>query len=152
MEVEKLDEPREPSEGKEGKELEEGEARVYAREASTLEPHMAAALCYSLGWLSALIIFFVEKRSRYVKFHAIQALLWSVGALIVWLILGILWVVLVPLGVANFFFKIIGMIIMVTFFGWGIGNVYMWLILMFKAYKGEWHKIPILGDKAEEIA
>ena len=42
-----------------------------------MEANVAAAIGYGFGWLSGLIVFFLEKENRYVRFHAIQSILVS---------------------------------------------------------------------------
>ena len=42
-----------------------------------MKPNVAAAIAYVFGWLSGLIVFFLEKENRYVRFHAIQSILVS---------------------------------------------------------------------------
>src|SRR5579884_3174178 len=37
-----------------------------------LEPRLASALCYALFWVSGLIMLFVEKQNREVRYHALQ--------------------------------------------------------------------------------
>ena len=34
-----------------------------------MKPNVAAAIAYVFGWLSGLIVFFLEKENRYVRFH-----------------------------------------------------------------------------------
>lgn len=40
-----------------------------------LSPHVASVLCYAAGWISAVIILMIERDSRLVRFHALQATL-----------------------------------------------------------------------------
>ena len=91
----------------------------------------AALIAYLFGWLSGLIILLLEKESRFVRFHALQSLIFF-GAMT--LILGILgriprigWVFALVGGIATFGFWIIGMI---------------------KAYQGELYRFPVVGDFA----
>src|SRR5215471_15484423 len=46
-----------------------------------IEPNLAAALSYF--WIIGLIFFFIEKKNRFVRFHALQSLLFGVAALII---------------------------------------------------------------------
>src|SRR5277367_7131510 len=39
---------------------------------------LAHALMMSTWWIGPLIIYFVRRESRFVKFHALQALLWQI--------------------------------------------------------------------------
>jgi uncharacterized membrane protein len=44
----------------------------------------------------------------------------------------------------------------IPFIGWifvpilGIVTLIVWILLMVKAYKGEYYKLPVLGDMAEQ--
>jgi hypothetical protein len=38
-----------------------------------LETHVASTLAYAGGWVSGLILLFVEKSNRVVRFHAMQS-------------------------------------------------------------------------------
>lgn len=98
-----------------------------------MQPNVAAALSYLLGILTGIIFFVIEKDNRFVKFHAMQSIL-------VWVAVFVAYIVLM-------FIPIIGWII--ALFLW-IGVLALWLFLMWKAYKGEWYKLPMLGDIAEK--
>jgi uncharacterized membrane protein len=39
----------------------------------------AAGLSYALWWVTGIIFWFAEKRNRYVRFHAFQSCLWTIG-------------------------------------------------------------------------
>src|SRR5262245_29735806 len=41
--------------------------------------NMAAGLSYALWWVTGIIFWFAEKRNRYVRFHAFQSFLWTIG-------------------------------------------------------------------------
>ncbi len=52
------------------------EADEAARRSTTgLSPHVASVLVYAAAWLSALIFLILERDSRLVRFHALQATL-----------------------------------------------------------------------------
>ena len=98
-----------------------------------LDANIAAALGYIIGIL-ALILFFIEKENRFVRFHALQSTI-TFGALC------IAWIVSLS----------------IPLFGWLLAfvvippvSVVLWLLLMFKAYQGEQFKLPIAGDIAEQ--
>lgn len=100
-----------------------------------MEENIAGALAYFLGIVTGILFFALEKESRFVKFHAMQSIL-------VWL--GVLGVIIVLS-----FIPIIGWIF--SFFV-AMGSFFLWLFLMYKAYKGEWFKLPLIGDFAEQQA
>jgi uncharacterized membrane protein len=93
--------------------------------------HVAGLLCYVLGWVSALIFLLIEPRNKFVRFHALQALILSAGINVVAIVvsvmpiirgtipplLGLLWFVCLIVGVVN-------------------------------AVQGRWFKFPVVGDYA----
>jgi uncharacterized membrane protein len=101
--------------------------------ASGFDQNVAAALCYSIGWVTGLLFFLTEPRNRFVRFHALQAML-----------------VFGPACAAFI------LCVSIPFLGWILSilifylSAALWLLLMFKAYKGERFKLPIAGDMAEE--
>jgi uncharacterized membrane protein len=95
-----------------------------------IDANLAAALSYVFGWLSGLIIFAVEKDSKFVKFHAMQSLIFFGGLTIVSILLAI--TVIVPLFL-------------------GILGLAVWVICIIKAFSGEMFKLPAIGDWAEKI-
>jgi uncharacterized membrane protein len=113
---------------------------------SGIEPNLAAALSYVLSIITGIIFFVIEKENKYVRFHAMQAILFGAAWIVLWIVLGI-----VSLGLI--FVPVIGWIInAVIYLGLGLGGFILWLFLMYKAYQGERFKLPIIGDIAEKNA
>ena len=100
-----------------------------------LDENVAGALAYFLGIVTGLIFFLVEKESRFVKFHAMQSIL-------VWLVIVGVSIVIGLIPIIGWLFDFL--LIFASFF--------LWLFLMYKAYKGEWFKLPVIGDIAEQQA
>jgi uncharacterized membrane protein len=126
---------------------EEEKARIEAREkieqekltapagtSTGLSPNVAGLLCYVAGWISGIILFVLEQRNKFVRFHAAQSIVAFGTITVAGVILGLIPVV----GVA--FSSIIGII-----------GFIVWIIMMVKAYNGEWYKLPWAGDVAERI-
>ena len=125
---------------------------------SGLDPKIAAALSYI--WIVGLIFFFMEKENRFIRFHALQSILFGIANTIIMMVLVVVAVIL------TFAFGIGGAMV-----GGGIGivmNLLVWLIwlafwliamvclvgLIFaavKAYQGQMFKLPIIGNMAEKI-
>jgi uncharacterized membrane protein len=98
-----------------------------------MRQNIAVALSYAFGWLSGLIIFFVEKKNQLVRFHAMQSILLFGGAHIVVLILA-----QIPfVGVLAYLLDL------AVFIGW--------LILLINAFQGRYFKLPVIGDYAEKF-
>src|SRR5680860_150055 len=69
------------------------DADFNAKSSTGMEPKIAVLLAYLFSVLGGLIIFFIEKENKFVKFHALQALIlgileWAIIIVFMW-ILGI---------------------------------------------------------------
>jgi uncharacterized membrane protein len=109
----------------------------------------AAALAYLLTAVTGLYFLLAEpyRRDRYVRFHALQAILFYLAAAGLW---TAYWV-----GSSLLRFISFGFSIWITFFVsllLALAMVGYWLFLMYKAYQGESYKIPRLGEIAESAA
>jgi len=98
-----------------------------------LQPNIAGLLCYLVGWITGLIFFLIEKENKFVRFHAVQSLATYVVFFVVYIIFS--------------FIPIIGWIIDIIL---GIAMFLLWILLMYKAYKGKLYKLPIVGNFAEK--
>ena len=98
-----------------------------------MEANVAALLSYLAGFITGIIFYVLEKENKFVRFHAMQSIL----------VFGALFILSVILR-------------MMPFIGWALMNliwvleVILWVLLMLKAYKGEYFKLPIVGDIAEK--
>jgi uncharacterized membrane protein len=120
-------------------------AAVPAGAASAgVRSNVAAALCYVLCFITVIIFLVVDpyKNDRFVRFHAFQA----IGFSIVALVLQIVWRMIVSIGFLSFGFlnAIFGL---VGFVIWTAIVVY-WVYLMYKAFNNETYMIPYIGEWA----
>ncbi len=107
-----------------------------------LDENVAGALCYLLGIVTGILFLILEKDSDFVRFHAMQSVVVFAG----------LWLVSRFVGLFAVFMPFIGVftgVLAVTLLR--ILTFAIWLLCMFKAYQGEWFKVPIAGDIAEEL-
>jgi uncharacterized membrane protein len=104
-----------------------------------LEPNIAGLLCYVLGWITGLVFFLIEKDDDFVRFHAMQSIVFFGAVTVAMIVLDLLRMIpyIWPLFVA--LESLLGLFAFV-----------MWIILMIKAYQGERLKLPIVGDMAEK--
>jgi len=112
-----------------------------ARTSLGLTQNVAAGLSYVFGWVGGLIIFLTEKQNRFVRFHAMQSILFFGGLTVLNILLNIL---------ANI--PYLGFLSVV---GWSlIGLVWFvgWIVLMINGFQGKYFKLPIVGDYAEKYA
>jgi uncharacterized membrane protein len=110
-----------------------------------LEPNVAGALCYALGWVTGLIFFLIDKRPT-VRFHAAQSIVVFGGVAILYIVLGpLLGIGLFTggLGVMSLFHLVFSLI-------W-LASIILWILLMVKAYQGETFRVPIAADVADKL-
>jgi uncharacterized membrane protein len=103
-----------------------------------LEDHVAAALCYALGFVTGIIflVWAPYNRSKNVRFHAFQSIFLSAA----WFVLNFVGVVL-----SGFGFYYLGRLV------W-LAGVALWLFMMFKTYNKERVVLPVIGQLAEKQA
>jgi uncharacterized membrane protein len=117
------------------------------RSSTGLEANIAAALSYFFGLLSGALFFAIENDSRFVKFHAMQSMLVSVAAIVVYIAYTIVFMILWRLPFIGWIAGLFGTL------GWALlalGFLGLWLFCMFKAFQGERFKLPYLGEVAEK--
>lgn len=95
--------------------------------------NLMGAAAYLLGFITGVIFLFVEKQSKFVRFHAMQSTLLFGGIFVVNMALGFIpilgWLVGLLLSFAAFV---------------------LWIVCMWKAFQGEMYKVPYVGDMAEK--
>lgn len=99
-----------------------------------LKARTAGALSYAFGWISGLIFLFLEKGSRFVRFHAAQSI-------ILFGVLMIARIIADALPFGGFIDNGLGIVMFVS-----------WIFMMVQAGKGRYYKLPIIGDYAEKLA
>ena len=125
---------------------------------------LAHALMLSTWWIAPLIIYFMKKEAQFVRFHAMQALLWQ-----------IIFSVLYFVGMAVFFMVVIASTLsgqgkpadpnhfpvalfvampLVWLLAMGGFAVSMTLAIMYclKAMRGQWTEYPVIGKWARRMA
>ncbi len=98
-----------------------------------MSENVEGLLCYLIGWVTGVFFLIIEKKSRFVKFHALQAII----AFLPLFVLRYLVVYIPAIG---------------TILSWiiGVGVFLLWLLCMYKAYNNEYFKLPIAGKLAEQ--
>lgn len=95
--------------------------------------NMLGAVSYLLGFITGIVLLLVEKKSSFVRFHAMQSTV----------LFGGLFVVNIGLG----FIPLLGWLVS---FVLSMGAFVLWLLLMWKAFNGEKYKVPYVGEFAEK--
>jgi uncharacterized membrane protein len=99
-----------------------------------IDANLVAVLTYVAGFISGIAFLVLEKESKLVRFHAMQSTIVFAGIAVFSVIIN-----LIP---------VLGALI--TIFLLWPAMVALWLVLMFKAYRGEKFKLPVIGDIAEQ--
>jgi uncharacterized membrane protein len=122
---------------------------------------LAHALQLVASWIAPLIIFLIRRRSRFVSFHALQALLLQIIHTIIVLILMLLWFTTIftiifhqtggkppefPPALLVFM-----PLVWLGFMGLWIGTLIIAILYAIKAGRGEWADYPIIGKLARRI-
>ena len=105
------------------------------RSSTGLEPNLASALCYLLGFISGVAFLVLEKHDHEVRFHAYQSLA----------TFGALFVLNAGLGVIPLIGPLVSVLLTPA-------TLILWIVLLVKAFQGERLKLPVVGDWAEEQA
>ena len=115
-------------------------------------------------WIGPLVFYVVKRDSKFVAFHAMQALLWQCTMLILWMVIFALWMMGFfllmfshmgrtlpgnspppPMFFAFFAFFWLAMM------GMGLLNIIIGIVYGVKASRGEWAEYPLLGRLARRI-
>jgi len=109
------------------------EANNLGKTSLGMEANVAALLSYLLIFITGIIFYVLEKENKFVRFHAMQSIV----------VFGSLFALSIMLQFAVF---ILWPLIAIL----NIAGIILWVILMVKAYQGEYFKLPIAGDIAEK--
>lgn len=117
-----------------------------AAASSGLSPNAASALAY-VTVIPAILFLIIEpyNKTPIVRFHSFQ----SIGLAVVWFVL---WMVIFIVSMVFAFVPGLHFITIFLFpllhFALMIGLFIVWLVTILKASKGEWFKLPVIGDFA----
>ncbi|HEV8130910.1 MAG TPA: zinc-ribbon domain-containing protein [Acidobacteriota bacterium] len=114
-----------------------------------LQRNVAALLCYILLFISGILFLLIEpyNRDKFIRFHAFQ----SIFFFIAWVVVEVLTIVMTliitavlpaPLDFLSYIFQSL-----VT-----LGLLFLWILLMYKAYCEEMYRLPVIGDLAAKQA
>ena len=114
--------------------LEREKRRPSADSGTSLTPNVAGLLCYLGVWVTGIIFIVLEQKNKWVRFHAAQSIV----------VFGALFIISGVLGWIPYAGPVFSTLL-------GITGFILWIVLMVKAYHGEYYKVPVAGDIAEMI-
>ncbi len=92
-----------------------------------------AVVAYFFGIIGGILVYLIKKDDPYVKFHAVQSILFNIAYFVVAVIVSV-----VTLGFGGLIIGPLGILI--------------WLFLMWKAWQGERYMLPLVGSYADQWA
>ncbi|AKB78172.1 hypothetical protein MSHOH_1689 [Methanosarcina horonobensis HB-1 = JCM 15518] len=147
-------------------ESEIGSEIASSRTSVGLKENIEGFLCYFLTWLTGLIFFVLETKSKLVRFHAMQSFLtFTILAIVIsalqtffgtetnrfidYFLVNLNPALLIyifihnPSTVIDHLFD--GMLVLSLF------PFFLWLFLMYKTYRRQRYILPVAGDLAEKV-
>ncbi len=116
---------------------------------------LAHVLAIFSGFIAPLVIFLIKRDSKFVSFHALQALAWHVLYMVIFFF-GLIIAFVSLFASIGFpppqhsnqpplvFFGVFG-IVWLFAFGGGIVNIILGIVYGIKANNGEWAEFPLIG-------
>ncbi len=109
-----------------------------------LPPNIAAALA-SIPLVGGIIFYFLEKRNGFVRFYAMQSIIFGGAWIFFWIIYSVAYAILTPIPAIGFVFAALlwGIRVIV-----GVGFLVLWIISTVKALNNTRWEIPYVGPIA----
>jgi uncharacterized Tic20 family protein len=114
-------------------------------------------------WIGPLVIFIVKQDSKFVRFHALQALLWQIALIVFWMLGMGVWLAVIFSTIFSSagnpapnqappvaLFAGIGLI-WVLLMAVYLSNILFGILFGVKAGRGEWASYPLIGRWARHI-
>jgi uncharacterized membrane protein len=122
-----------------------GASATPAVAASAMTSNTAAALAYILGALTGVLFLVLDpfKNDRFVRFHALQSIFFSVACIAFWIVWSIVWGILISVTAGLGALVDLPLILLIS-----LGIFAYWIFLMYQAYSNRLYKIPYIGDMA----
>ncbi|HLZ61019.1 MAG TPA: hypothetical protein VKR06_29055 [Ktedonosporobacter sp.] len=112
-----------------------GDVSPFESTSMGMKARTAAMLGYLFGWATGLAVLLLERDNRFVRFHAMQSLLFFGSLSILDRVLS--WM---PFGLDHGIDTVVGIVMVVG-----------WFVLLNAARKGKYYKLPLFGDYAERF-
>lgn len=111
--------------------------------AGSSDSNLMAAIGYIIG-IFAVILYFIKKDDKFVRFHALQSVAFNIAVFVVFIVFSILTAVISVVSGG------IGGILGLCMFPIMLVVVLYALYMAYMAFQGKMYKIPTLGDMVEK--
>ena len=125
-----------------------------AKSSTGLDENVAGLLAYIATWVSGLIFFLIEKDSRFVRFHAMQAILLGASASIIGIVLWFVWLfgMIISASISEVLGGLVSIVLGLLMFVFSIGVLIAIVMCLIKAYQNQYFKLPVIGNFAEKFS
>ena len=125
-----------------------------AKSSTGLDENVAGLLAYIATWVSGLIFFLIEKDSRFVRFHAMQAILLGASASIIGIVLWFVWFfgMIISASISEVLGGLVSLVLGLLMFVFSIGVLIAIVMCLIKAYQNQYFKLPVIGNFAEKFS
>ena len=100
-----------------------------------MEPHIEAAFAYLISPITGFLVLFTEKQNAFVRFHAMQSVIFGIAAIVSYTVCSIL----IPFIIGALLLPFVSLAFFV-----------MWLLLMWNAYNKKEYELPYIGKIARD--
>lgn len=116
-----------------------------------MDGNVTALIGYLIG-IVALVLIFIEKDNKFVRFHALQSVLWSVAITIGFIAVVIVGMILgfVAGMISSSLGWIVGILAMLIYLGLFLALFGGLIYGAIKSFGGEMTKLPFVGNMAEK--
>jgi len=101
-----------------------------SKSSTGLDENVAAFLSYLFGFITGFVFYWEEKKSKFVRFHALQSIITFIP----------IWIILLGLG----WVPVLGTLLKIL-------AAMFWVFLMVRAYSGQTYKVPFIGSIANDV-
>lgn len=105
----------------------------HFKSSTGLSENFAGFLCYLFAFVGGIAFLAIERRSRFVLFHALQSVILFAGLMVFHALAGFLPIIGIVVGLL---LSLLGLV--------------LWVVLMLAALQGKWLKLPWIGELAEK--
>ncbi len=125
-----------------------------AKSSTGLDENVAALLSYIFTWVTGLIFYLIEKDSRFVRFHAMQAILLGASTFVIGVVIYILWAVLliIVVNISDVLAMVMNLVMMLVLVVFYLAFLIGWVMCLIKAFQKQYFKLPVLGNFAEKFS
>lgn len=123
-------------------------APLFAAPLPHQDARFVAALTYVLGWFSGLLFAVFTRENRYVRFHALQALLFFGGVNV----FDIAFLFMTVHNRFHLFPSFAAPVLLLSFLLLNCIAFVGWLVGIVQAYRGVYYRMPVVGDIAASLA